>query len=148
MNETHVTLVGNVVTDVTVATTQQGFDKSTFRMAATSRRFDRGLGQWVDGDTSYVRVNCWRRLARNVAESLTKGDPVVVTGTLRVREWASDDGRRGVSVEVEAVSIGHDLARGVTAFTRPAKREGSMASDAEGAPAAAPFDAADQPQAA
>ncbi|MEI6693960.1 MAG: single-stranded DNA-binding protein [Actinomycetes bacterium] len=122
MNQTSITLVGNAVTDVTVGATPNGIEYSTFRLATTTRRFDRGVGQWIDGDTSYVRITCWRKLARHVAESITKGDPVIVAGALKVREWANED-RRGISVEVDATSVGHDLARGVSAFTRAAKRE-------------------------
>ena len=118
MNEIPVTLVGNVVTDVGGTTTEGGAELAWFRLASTPRRFDRASGRWVDGDTSYVRVSCWRQLARNVVASVHKGDPVVVTGRLRVREWERDD-RRGVAVEVDAAAVGHDLARGVSAFRRP-----------------------------
>jgi single-strand DNA-binding protein len=130
MNETSVTLVGNVVTDVSTGSTPNGIEFSAFRLATTTRRFDRGIGQWIDGDTSYVRVTCWRRLGRNVVESLGKGDPVVVTGVLKVREWANDD-RKGVSVEIDAASVGHDLARGTSRFTRAAKRESAPESSPE-----------------
>ena len=122
MNQTSITLVGNAVTDVTIGATPNGIEYSPFRLATTTRRFDRGIGQWIDGDTSYVRITCWRKLARHVAESISKGDPVVVAGALKIREWANED-RRGVSVEVDASSVGHDLARGVSAFTRAAKRD-------------------------
>ena len=118
MNEIPVTLVGNVVTDVSGALTPGGAEVAWFRLASTPRRYDRSSGRWVDGDTSYVRVSCWRGLARNVVASLSKGDPVVVTGRLRVREWERED-RRGIAVEVDASAVGHDLARGVSAFRRP-----------------------------
>ena len=120
MNEIPVTLVGNVVTDVGATTTPGGAELAWFRLASTPRHYDRALGRWVDGDTSYVRVSCWRHLARNVVVSVRKGDPVVVTGRLRVREWARED-RKGVAVEVDASAIGHDLSRGVSRFDRPAR---------------------------
>jgi single-strand DNA-binding protein len=119
MNETTITFVGNVVTEVTAHETAAGTEAASFRLAATSRRYDKGIGAWVDGDTSFVRVTCWRRLARHVRESLSKGDPVIVTGTLKVREWDDRDGNRRTGVDVVATSVGHDLARGVTVFTRP-----------------------------
>jgi len=118
VNEIPVTLVGNVVTDVSGALTPGGAEVAWFRLASTPRRYDRASARWVDGDTSYVRVSCWRALARNVVVSLSKGDPVVVTGRLRVREWERED-RRGIAVEVDASAVGHDLSRGVSAFTRP-----------------------------
>ena len=126
MNQTHITLVGNVVTDVATTTTPGGVETASFRMATTPRRYDRGIGAWVDGDTSYVRVTAWRRLARHVAESLAKGDPVVVHGTMRVREWDGADGQRRTSVDVEAASIGHDLARGTSVFHRAARRDAAV----------------------
>jgi single-strand DNA-binding protein len=137
VNDIPVTLVGNVVTDVSGATTSSGAEVAWFRMASTPRRYDRASGRWVDGETSYLRVSCWRSLARNVVGSLHKGDPVIVTGKLRVREWERDD-RRGVAVEIDATSIGHDLARGMTSFRRPPR----PASLPEGAAKAAVDEAA------
>jgi single-strand DNA-binding protein len=119
MNETTITLIGNVVTDVQCHTTAAGTEAASFRLATTSRRYDKGIGAWVDGDTSFVRVTCWKRLARHVRESLTKGDPVIVSGAMKVREWEDRDGNRRTGVDVIASTVGHDLARGVTVFTRP-----------------------------
>jgi single-strand DNA-binding protein len=118
VNEIPVTLVGNVVTDLTARTLPGGAEVVTFRFASTDRRFDRSTGRWVDGNTSNVQVSCWRQLARNVVASVSKGDPLLVTGRLRVRAWERDD-RRGITVEVDASAVGHDLARGVTRFHRP-----------------------------
>ena len=122
MNETVVTLIGNVATDVRSTTSQAGVPISSFRIASTTRRFERGKG-WTDLDTIYVTVVCWRALAENVAASLSKGDPVVVSGRLRMRQWTADDGRAGTSVELEASAAGHDLNRGVSEFSRVRPRE-------------------------
>jgi single-strand DNA-binding protein len=65
-----------------------------------------------------VRVNCWRRLAEGVVASIKVGDPVVVHGRLYTREWTTEDGQRRTAYELEAVSVGHDLARGVGVFRR------------------------------
>lgn len=121
MNETPITVVGRVATDVTLSTTPQGIEISTFRIATTTRRFDRVLQQWVAGDTSFLKVTCWRRLGRNVAESIVKGDPVIVSGHVKVREWVNSE-RQGSTVEVDATSVGHNLEHGVGRFTRTAKR--------------------------
>jgi len=123
MNETVVTLVGNVASDVRTTTSQAGVPISSFRVASTTRRFDRGRGGWADVDTLYVTVVCWRSLAENVAGSLAKGDPVVVHGRARMRQWTSEDGRTGTAVEVEAAAAGHDLSRGVSRFTKARSRE-------------------------
>jgi single-strand DNA-binding protein len=122
VNETVVTLIGNVATDVRSTTTQAGVPISSFRVASTTRRFERGKG-WTDLDTLYVTVVCWRALAENVAAAFAKGDPVVVSGRLRMRQWTADDGRAGTSVELEASTAGHDLTRGVSRFSRVRPRD-------------------------
>ncbi|WP_078660836.1 single-stranded DNA-binding protein [Streptomyces sp. NRRL B-24484] len=115
MNETLVTIVGNVASTVTYAQTPAGVPVANFRMATTERRFDRGTGDWVDGETTWVTVVAWRWLATNLVSSVNKGDPVVVSGRLRVREWGEED-RRRTAVEIDARSVGHDLSRGTSAF--------------------------------
>ncbi|QYM76382.1 single-stranded DNA-binding protein [Leucobacter luti] len=88
----------------------------TFRLASTTRRFDRTSGQWSDGETSWYTVNSFRGLAEHAKASFARGDRVVVSGRMRVRQWEKD-GRSGVSVEVEADALGHDLRWGTTEFT-------------------------------
>jgi single-strand DNA-binding protein len=121
VNETHVTLVGNIASEVRSTTSREGTAIASFRLASTTRRFERGRG-WADVDTLFVTVVCWRQLAESVAASCAKGDPVVVTGRLRVRQWTADDGRAGTAVELEAQTAGHDLARGTSVFTRTPPR--------------------------
>ncbi|GAA2232794.1 MULTISPECIES: single-stranded DNA-binding protein [Kitasatospora] len=115
MNETLVTMVGNVASTVSYAETPAGVPVANFRMAATERRFDRATGDWVDGETNWVTVVAWRWLAANVVSSVSKGDPVVVSGRLRIREWGEEGKRRSV-VEIDARVVGHDLGRGTSAF--------------------------------
>jgi len=126
VNEGTVTLIGNVVTDIKCQLTAQGHKVAKFRMVVHSRRFDRALERWVDSEASFYSVATWRTTAENVAMSVKKGDPVVVTGRIRVREWERD-GRTGTSVEVDAQAIGHDLTRGRSQFRRPTRGiEGSL----------------------
>ncbi|MFJ6215279.1 single-stranded DNA-binding protein [Streptomyces sp. NPDC092296] len=117
MNETLVTIVGNAATDVRYSTTAAGVPLASFRLASTERRFDRQRGAWVDGETSFVTVWAWRWMAENVVSSVGKGDPLVVTGKLRVRD-REQDGKRVVTVDIDAWALGHDLARGTSAFRR------------------------------
>ncbi len=126
MNETYVTFVGNVATDIRSTHSRGGVPITSFRLASTTRRFERGKG-WSDVDTIFVTVVCWRQLAEHAASSFSKGEPVIVTGRLRMRQWTSDDGRTGTAVELEAVAAGHDLSRGVAAFTRAAPRSAEPA---------------------
>lgn len=132
MNETTVTLIGNVATEIRSTRSREGVPITSFRVASTTRRFERGKG-WTDLDTIFVTVICWRQLAEHVASSFAKGEPVIVAGRLRMRHWTADDGRSGTAVELEATAAGHDLSRGVAAFTRvqprPLERPGASAAD-------------------
>jgi single-strand DNA-binding protein len=119
MFDTPITMVGNVLTEPQWRrTTQTGTVLVTFRVAATSRRYVKEQGGWVDGDSLRVRVTCWRRLAENVSASVQRGDPVIVHGRLYTRDWVDDAGARHSSYELEAVSVGFDLGRGVAKFAR------------------------------
>ncbi|MER5865295.1 single-stranded DNA-binding protein [Kitasatospora sp. NPDC002040] len=142
MNETMVTMIGNVATVVSYSQTAAGVPVANFRMAATERRYDREKGDWVEGETNWVTVTAWRWLAANVVSSLNKGDPVVVSGRLRIREWGEDEKRRCV-VELDARVVGHDLGRGTTAFrwavqAKPELVLGRSGREQSAAPPAAP----------
>src|SRR5258706_14921151 len=99
------------------------------RVAWTPRRQDRVTGEWVDGQTSYVTVNCWRRLATNVAVCVRKGDPVAIQGRVTVRPFDDREGRPRISVEIEASSVAHDLNHGVSQFNRIRPQTGMTASE-------------------
>jgi single-strand DNA-binding protein len=122
MNDIHVTLRGNVATTPKHLQFEDGNTLTSFRLASNSRYRDRERHEWVDRGTTYVTVNCRWAMAANVAESVRKGHPVVVTGTLRERFWTSGD-RSGQSLVVEAVTIGHDLSYGTSDFVRIARAE-------------------------
>lgn len=117
MNEIPLTVVGTVVRDISFSTTKSGANFASFRLACNNRRWNRVSNAWEDGDTTFLNVTCWRLLAQNVLASVRKGDPVVVTGRLRVREWSNEE-RNGISVDLEATAVGHDLARGRSSFER------------------------------
>ncbi|MCA1673006.1 MAG: single-stranded DNA-binding protein, partial [Actinobacteria bacterium] len=111
MGETPVTVVGTLVTEMRPRRVgPDGTLVLNFRVASNERRFDKASESWVDGESLYLSVNCWRRLAENAA-SLVKGDPVIVSGKLRTREWTNDQGDRRSVVEMEASAVGPDLAR-------------------------------------
>ena len=110
MYETTMTMIGRLATAVSGINFNDGGLKATFRLASTERRFDRGLQQWVDGSRLFLTVVCWRGLAEHVLATLGVGDPVIVQGRLRTREYEKD-GRVHSVVEIEAASGGPDLAR-------------------------------------
>ena len=113
MFDTNIVIVGNVLTAPEWRrTTNTNTLVANFRVASTARRLDRETGRWVDGNSLRVRVNCWRKLAEGVASSVTVGDPVVVAGRLYTRDWTDGEGNTRTTYEMEAVAVGHDLARG------------------------------------
>ncbi len=118
MNETYVTLQGWVGNDVEVRAVGDT-QCASFRVGCTPR-FNKG-GVWSDGRTSWYTVNCWRGLGRNVADSLRKGDAVVVHGRVRVDVWEREDQPPSVSWFVDATFVGHDLNRGTTVFAKSSR---------------------------
>lgn len=118
MNDTQVTLVGYVATQIDYKETANG-PAARFRFAVTPRYYDRKKEAWSDGATSFYTVWARRSLAVNLAGSVSVGEPLVVHGRLRVREAPPDaEGNRWFSAEIDATSIGHDLNRGTAAFRR------------------------------
>jgi single-strand DNA-binding protein len=107
MPETFVSLVGNLTDDPEVRFTPQGTQVGSFRLACTPRI--RQGERWIDGDTSYFTVTCWRELAAHAADSLSKGDRALVLGRLKTRSWETPEGERRSVVEVEAEEVGPSL---------------------------------------
>ncbi len=124
MNDITLSVVGNMVNDVDLRFTPSGEAVASFRVASTTRRFDRNNERWIDGDTHYFTVSCWRQMAHNVASSLIKGMPVVVTGRMRSREHEKACGDHTHTmryVDIEAIAVGPDLARGTCVYTKVRK---------------------------
>ncbi|MBG6182611.1 single-strand DNA-binding protein [Arthrobacter sp. CAN_A214] len=113
-----ITVRGYVATDVRLTLAQSGLPIAGFRMCSTDRRFDKETNTWIDGHTNWYSVSMFRQLATNAAASLKKGDRVVITGRLKVRPWATADGRTGTSVDIDADTAGHDLMWGTANFRR------------------------------
>ncbi|WP_283137832.1 single-stranded DNA-binding protein [Rhizohabitans arisaemae] len=117
MNETYITVVGNVTATPKIAEVANGVHVLTLRVASTPRKFDRQTESWKDGNTVYLNVRCWRQLADHVHQSVRVGQRIIAHGRLNVRSF--EDGRtRRVSIELEAVALGHDLRWGVSTFSK------------------------------
>lgn len=112
-----ITVAGVVGSDPRLHMTTQGLAITSFRLASTRRYFDRAKGSWEDGETNWYTVSGFRQLAHNTVASLKKGERVVVHGRLRLRAWESGE-KSGTAIEIEAESIGHDLAWGTTSLTK------------------------------
>ena len=116
-----ITVRGYVATEVRSTTAESGLAIAGFRMCTTERRYDREAGSWVDGQTNWYSVSLFRQLATNSAFSIHKGDRVIVTGRLKVRQWALEDGRSGTAVDIDAETVGHDLMWGTANYRRSAQ---------------------------
>ena len=112
-----VSVTGLVATTPRHLVTTDGLPITSFRLASSSRKFDRTLMKWVDGETNWYTITAYRTLAINVAGSISKGERIFVYGKLNIRDW--DNGERaGTSVEIEALTAGHDLTWGTSVMSR------------------------------
>jgi single-strand DNA-binding protein len=105
--DNQVTLVGNLTDDPELRFTPNGAAVANFRLAVTPRV--REGDSWKDGETSFFRINVWRQMAENVAESMTKGSRAVVVGRLRTRSWETPEGEKRSVTEVEADEVAPSL---------------------------------------
>jgi single-strand DNA-binding protein len=120
MNETFVTVSGNVVGDPVVRVTRANVPFVTFRVASNVRRVDFKTGDYVDAGTNFVNVTAFRALGVNLSNSLKKGEPVIVYGRMRINQWVNGE-RSGTTVEIDAFNVGHDLTWGQTTFRKVAR---------------------------
>ncbi|SDF48030.1 single-strand DNA-binding protein [Blastococcus aurantiacus] len=120
MNDTTVTVVGNVVDSPRRVSLENGA-VTNFRMASTARRYDSATQQYVDSGTLWVDVECWGSLSGNVAASISKGDPVIVQGALTTHSWESESGPRS-KPRIRAFAVGPNLSRGTAEFRRDRSR--------------------------
>lgn len=108
-NETTVTVIGNLTADPELRFTASSAAVANFTVASTPRTFDRQSGEWRDGDALFLRCNIWRQAAENVAECLTRGMRVLVTGRLRQRSFETREGEKRTVIELEVDEIGPSL---------------------------------------
>lgn len=107
--ETNITVVGNIVADPELRFTPSGAAVANFRIASTPRSFNKQTNQWEDGEALFLTVNVWRQAAENVAEALSKGMRVIVTGRLNQRQYETREGEKRHVYEVEADEVGPSL---------------------------------------
>jgi single-strand DNA-binding protein len=136
VNEAFFSVTGYVATQPRVGYTKGGTRSLSMRVGWTPRRQDKVTGEWIDEPSSFITVQSYGKVAEHGAACLHRGEPIVVKGSLRVREYADEAGTRRSSVEVIAQSIGHDMSRGLSLFSRPPHAEPSAA-EVERAEAAA-----------
>ena len=125
-NEPTTTIVGNLVEDPRLAYTPSGVAVANFRVAQTPRQYDRETSQYVDGDPLFMTCNIWRQAAENVANSLSKGDRVIVHGRMRQRSFDDKEGSRRTVMEVEVDAVGPDLRYASTQVSRNPRDGGNQ----------------------
>ena len=124
IGDINITVVGNLTADPELRFTPSGQAVANFTVASTSRFMDRQTNEWKDGDTVFIRCSVWRQYAENVAESLTKGTRVIVTGRLKVRQYETREGGKGTSVECDVDEVGPALKNATAKVNRVARSDG------------------------
>jgi single-strand DNA-binding protein len=119
VNEPHITLAGNLAHDPTLRTTGNNHAVTNLRVATTPRL--KKAEEWVDGETLWFDVVCWKQLAENAAQSLHRGDPVTVEGRLYSRSWKREDGTEVTQLTVDATHVGVDLSRYQATVQKPVR---------------------------
>jgi single-strand DNA-binding protein len=119
--ETTITVIGNLTNDPELRFTPAGHAVANFTIASTPRTFDKQTNEWVDGETLFLRSSLWREAAENVAESLTKGMRVIVSGRLKSRTYETKEGEKRTVVELEVDEIGPSLRYATAKVARKAK---------------------------
>jgi single-strand DNA-binding protein len=107
--DTIITVVGNLTADPELRFTPSGAAVANFTVASTPRQFDRQSGEWKDGEALFMRCNIWRQAAENVAETLTRGSRVIVSGRLKQRSYETREGEKRTVVELEVEEVGPSL---------------------------------------
>jgi single-strand DNA-binding protein len=144
VNATEITVIGNVVNSPQRVRLQNG-SVTNFRLASTERRFDRERQEYVDGGTFWSDVECYGDLGGYVSHSVSKGDPVVVVGTLTTRQWENENGRGSVS-KIRAEAVGHNLARGTADLKKPLRAPAAAPESSAPLAGIAPSDQLDAPE--
>jgi len=121
--DTQITIAGNLVDDPELRFTPAGQPVARFRVASTPRFRDNATGEWKDGDSLFLTCNVWRQAAENVAESLTRGTRVIVSGRLRQRSYETKEGEKRTVYEVEVDDVGPSL-RNASAKVNKVARSG------------------------
>jgi single-strand DNA-binding protein len=130
--DTTITLVGNLVDDPELRFTPSGAAVAKFRVASTPRYLDKTTNEWKDGESLFLQCNIWRQAAENVAESLTKGMRVILTGRLKQRSYETKEGEKRTVFEVEVDEVGPSLRNATAKVTRTQGQRGSGAAGGNG----------------
>ena len=138
--DTTITIVGNLTADPELRFIPSGAAVANFTVASTPRIYDRQSAEWKDGEALFLRCNVWREAAENVAESLTRGSRVIVTGRLKQRSFETREGEKRTVVEVEVDEIGPSLRYATAKVNKVQRQGGGFGGDSGGSSAGASDD--------
>jgi single-strand DNA-binding protein len=122
--DTQITIAGNLVDDPELRFTPSGQPVAKFRVASTPRFLDKNTNEWKDGDSLFLTCNVWRQAAENVAESLTRGTRVIVSGRLRQRSYETKEGEKRTVYEIEVDDVGPSLRNASAKVSKMARSGG------------------------
>jgi single-strand DNA-binding protein len=122
--DTTITVVGNLTADPELRFTSSGAAVASFTVASTPRTFDRQSGEWKDGEALFMRCSIWRQAAENVAESLTRGARVIVSGRLKQRSYDTREGEKRTVIELEVEEVGPSLRYATAKVNRVSRGSG------------------------
>jgi single-strand DNA-binding protein len=123
--DTTITMIGNLVDDPELRFTPSGAAVAKFRVASTPRYLDKATNEWKDGESLFLQCQIWRQAAENVAESLTKGMRVILSGRLKQRSYETKEGEKRTVFEVEVDEVGPSLRNATAKVTRTQRAGGS-----------------------
>jgi single-strand DNA-binding protein len=123
--DTQITIAGNLVDDPELRFTPAGQPVARFRVASTPRYLDKNTNEWKDGDSLFLTCNVWRQAAENVAESLTRGMRVIVSGRLRQRSYETKEGEKRTVYEIEVDDVGPSLRNASAKVNKVARSSGN-----------------------
>jgi len=121
-NDAYFAVAGYVATQPRSGRTKSGAPFLFMRVAWTPRAFNKATGGWTDQQTSFVSVMCYRKVAENAAKCVRRGDAITLRGTVQVRDYVDQAGAKRFSVDVVADSLGHDMSRGTSQFSKATQR--------------------------
>jgi len=146
--DTTITMIGNLVDDPELRFTPSGAAVAKFRVASTPRYLDKQTNEWKDGESLFLQCQIWRQAAENVAESLTKGMRVILSGRLKQRSYETKEGEKRTVFEVEVDEVGPSLRSATAKVTRTQRAAGGASIGSFGSAAASTETFSDDPWAA
>ena len=119
---TNIVVIGNTTGDPELRFTPSGKAVANLNIADNHRKKNPTTDQWDDDGATFYRCTLWDQMAEHVAETIQKGQRVIVTGRIRNREWEDREGNKRLSLEIDVDDIGPSLKYATAQVTRDFNR--------------------------